>query len=60
MLTPMMETVDLEGSLQVPIRIMKSMQTAVQIVVDPVPTTLCKYVVTDEHWLHENILAMLR
>ena len=61
-LVPTPESIDLETSLQVPVRIIKSLQSFTQVVVDPLPDhdILCKFIITDEHWLHDNVLALLR
>ena len=34
----------------------------IQVTLDPLPDidTLCKFIITDEHWLQDNVLALLR
>ena len=61
-MVPTPESIDLETSLQVPVRIIKSLQSFTQVMIDPLPDleTMCKFIITDEHWLHDNVLALLR
>jgi signal transduction histidine kinase len=55
----MMETFDLTEALQMPIRCVSNLQTAGYIVVTPLPEAMCPFLISDKHWLCENVLCLL-
>jgi signal transduction histidine kinase len=58
-LVPAMETCNLKEVLEMPVSIMKHFDSAESIVLDPLPVDLCPNLITDKHWLMENVLCLL-
>jgi signal transduction histidine kinase len=58
-LTPEMETFDLKAAVEMSVTCINHLQTARTIVVHPYPAEMCMHVISDKHWLSENILCLL-
>ena len=46
-------------ALTIPIDCINHLQSDTNIVVNPCPSDICNYVITDKHWFIENILCLL-
>jgi hypothetical protein len=58
-LVPALETVDLEGTVRAQLHMIRSLKPGVQINLSNVSVGVCNMVVTDKHWLAENVLCLL-
>jgi hypothetical protein len=58
-LTPKMEPVSITDSMQWAVTCLKAFQPNVSIAVVPLPADICDVIVTDKHWLMENVLCYL-
>jgi signal transduction histidine kinase len=58
-LIPAMETFNINSALSVPVNVIKHLQSAIKIVVNPYPAGMCLNVISDKHWFTENILCLL-
>lgn len=58
-LVPSLETVNFHETLCGPVDCIRNLQAGVAIVVAPLPADMCPYVITDKHWLGENLLCAL-
>lgn len=58
-LVPSLETVDYFETLLEPVDCIRILQSGVEVVVAPLPRDICRFVITDKHWLGENILCVL-
>jgi signal transduction histidine kinase len=58
-LQPALETVELLPSIRVAVDIMREMHSTVAIELAPLPAGLAASVITDKHWLTENVLCLL-
>jgi signal transduction histidine kinase len=58
-LIPKMETIDLQEVLVVPVDCINHLQSDSVIVVRPIPPEICQFIITDKHWLIQNILCLL-
>lgn len=58
-LTPEMETFDLKAAVEMSVTCINHLQTARTIVVHPYQPEICLHVISDKHWLSENILCLL-
>jgi CheY-like chemotaxis protein len=58
-LTPKMEPVSITDSMQWAVTCLKAFQPNVSIAVVPLPAGICDVIVTDKHWLMENVLCYL-
>jgi CheY-like chemotaxis protein/signal transduction histidine kinase len=58
-LTPEMETVSIEDAIQWAVSCQNSTQSRLSVDVKPIPAGVCHFIVTDKHWLMENILCYL-
>ena len=53
------ESFDLMEALDLPLTLMCNMQQKVTIKLNPVPPEIARTVITDKHWLQENLLSLL-
>lgn len=58
-LVPCMETVNLIHALQLPLKIMRSLQKSINIKVTEVAPDIFSHIITDKQWLQENLLCLL-
>ena len=58
-LVPSLETVDFFETLCVPVDCIRNLQANVDVVIAPLPLEMCRHVITDKHWLAENVLCVL-
>jgi CheY-like chemotaxis protein len=58
-LTPKMEPVSITDSMQWAVTCLKAFQPNVSIALVPLPAGICDVIVTDKHWLMENVLCYL-
>lgn len=58
-LKPTYDTVDLADVLRLPILCMQNSQEDCVISLGDIPPNLCSHVITDKHWLQENLLCLL-
>jgi hypothetical protein len=58
-LTAHHETVGLDDTLRLPVKIMKGFQNKINIQLNVIPRGICTQVITDKQWLQENILCLL-
>lgn len=58
-LVPVMETLDLREALELPLRIMREIQSRIRITMVDIPNDICSCVVSDKQWLQENVLCLL-
>jgi signal transduction histidine kinase len=58
-LVPAMETFNIVAALTIPVNVIKHLQSAINIVVNPLPVNLCENLISDKHWFSENILCLL-
>jgi hypothetical protein len=56
---PALETFAFVEALEMPVNILRRFQGAVEILVHCVPEDINTYIVSDKHWLAENILCLL-
>ena len=47
------------SALAIPVDCINNLQSDTTIVVDPIPLGVCNHIITDKHWLIENILCLL-
>jgi CheY-like chemotaxis protein len=57
-LIPKLETVNLKDAIRLPLRCMESLQQKFQIQLESFGP-ICSHVITDKHWLEENLLCFL-
>ena len=58
-LVPTFETIDLLTALAWPVRIMRTLQRRIEVVVQPLPPSLCPFIIADKGWLTENLLCLI-
>ena len=58
-LTPKIEPVSITDSMQWAVTCLKAFQPNVSIAMVPLPADICDVIVTDKHWLMENVLCYL-
>jgi signal transduction histidine kinase len=58
-LVPSMETTDIYDVIYVSVECIRTLQANVYIQFSPLPSGICPYIITDKHWLGENILCVL-
>ncbi len=58
-LVPKYETVDLREALQFPIECMSNIQERIGIKLGALSEEICSHIITDKHWLQENLLCLL-
>ena len=58
-LTAKMEPVSVDDAVQWAVTCLNTTQNRVSIEVKPLPAGVCNFIVTDKHWLMENILCYL-
>jgi signal transduction histidine kinase len=58
-LVPAMETTDICDVICVSLECMRTLQSSISIQFLPLPAGICRYIITDKHWLGENILCVL-
>ena len=58
-LVPALETVDLEGTVRAQLHMIRSLKPNVPIKMESLPVGMCAMVITDKHWLAENVLCLL-
>ena len=46
-------------ALTIPVDCINNLQSDTVIVVNPIPHEICQFVITDKHWLIENVLCLL-
>jgi hypothetical protein len=46
-------------ALAIPVDCINNLQSDITIVVNPIPPEVCQFIITDKHWLIENILCLL-
>eukprot|EP00596_Hydrurales_sp_CCMP1899_P003483 CAMPEP_0119039596 /NCGR_PEP_ID=MMETSP1177-20130426/9171_1 /TAXON_ID=2985 /ORGANISM="Ochromonas sp, Strain CCMP1899" /LENGTH=853 /DNA_ID=CAMNT_0007003679 /DNA_START=1000 /DNA_END=3561 /DNA_ORIENTATION=+ len=54
-----METIDLVEALAIPVTCINNLQSDQTIIVNSLPCELCQFIITDKHWLIENVLCLL-
>ena len=58
-LVPRPETVQLQACMQMPVNLMRNVQSAAVITLCDPAADLCSHVITDKQWLMENLLCLL-
>ena len=58
-LVPMMETFELASALAVSVTCMRHVQSMRTITVHSIDSSICSHVISDKHWLSENVLCLL-
>ena len=58
-LVPKPETIDLEETVTLPLRIMRDMSARISLEMDPLSPDICSHIITDQQWLQENLLCLL-
>jgi CheY-like chemotaxis protein len=58
-LVPKLETVELKPKFDMPVDLMRTVQSVVEIVVDTPVAGICSHIITDKQWLLENLLCLL-
>jgi len=58
-LIPTYETIDLEEALAWPVRIMSALQRRIDVIVEPLPVSINRFIISDKGWLSENLLCLL-
>ena len=58
-LVPAMETFELASTLAMSVTCMNHVQSSRSIIMHPVDSEICPFVISDKHWLSENILCLL-
>mmetsp|Transcript_3412 Transcript_3412/g.5109 ORF Transcript_3412/g.5109 Transcript_3412/m.5109 type:complete len:838 (-) Transcript_3412:785-3298(-) len=58
-LIPTYETIDLEQALAWPVRIMSALQRRIDVIVEPLPENINRFIISDKGWLTENLLCLL-
>ena len=59
MLRPNFESVNIRNSLNLPINCVRDLQTIIEIEIETMPDNISSNIITDKHWLQENILSLL-
>ena len=58
-LIPMMETFDLGSALSISVTCIHHVQSKRIITVHPIDSSICSHLISDKHWLSENVLCLL-
>ena len=58
-LVPALETFNIVSILATAVNCMKHVQSGRTIITHPIDTEICSYLISDRHWLSENILCLL-
>jgi hypothetical protein len=58
-LAPAMETFELQSALMMPLTCMRHLKQDRLIVVHPLATHICSNIISDKHWISENVLCLL-
>ena len=58
-LVPAMETFEFEAALSMSVTCINHLQTSRTIVVHPSDPRICSHLISDRHWLSENVLCLL-
>lgn len=54
-----METFNIMAALTIAVNVIKHLQSAIKIIVNPLPVNLCENLISDKHWFSENVLCLL-
>lgn len=58
-LVPVFETFNIVDELSISINVIRHLQSAVTIIINPIPLELRTYLISDKHWFSENLLCLL-
>jgi signal transduction histidine kinase/CheY-like chemotaxis protein len=58
-LVPTIETVDLKAAINMSVACINQLQTVRPIIAHPLELGICSHIITDKHWLSENVLCLL-
>jgi signal transduction histidine kinase len=58
-LVPSLETIDLDTTLKWPLSIIMLLQGRITVMIEEIPSNICRYVIADKGWLTENVLCLL-
>ena len=58
-LVPTIETVDVKAAIDMSVACINQLQTVRPIIAHPLEFGICSHIISDKHWLSENILCLL-
>lgn len=58
-LVPTIETFDLKVAIDISVACINQLQTARPIITHPLDIGICSHIISDKHWLSENVLCLL-
>ena len=58
-LTPKLETIELQETVDLPIKVMRDFKSRLAINLLPISADICTHIISDRQWLQENILCLL-
>jgi signal transduction histidine kinase/CheY-like chemotaxis protein len=58
-LVPTIETVDLKAAINMSVACINQLQTVRPIIAHPLELGICSHIISDKHWLSENVLCLL-
>jgi signal transduction histidine kinase len=56
---PIYETLNFPETIRMPVRLIENLQSATDIIVQPFPSQMSTFIISDKHWLCENLLCLL-
>lgn len=58
-LVPTIETLDLKAAIDMSVACINQLQTVRPIIAHPLEIGICSHIISDKHWLSENVLCLL-
>ena len=58
-LLPLMETFELKSALEMPFTCINHLESGKLITLQPLTEDICPHIISDKHWLSENVLCLL-
>lgn len=58
-LIPKLETIDLQETVDLPIKVMRDFKSHLAINLLPIASDICSHVISDRQWLQENLLCLM-
>jgi len=58
-LVPKLETIDLQETVDLPIKVMRDFKSHLAINMLPIAPDICSHVISDRQWLQENLLCLM-
>jgi signal transduction histidine kinase/CheY-like chemotaxis protein len=58
-LEPKLETIELQETMDLPVKVMRDFKSHLVITLHPIAADICSHIITDQQWLQENLLCLM-